>query len=64
MVDNMSNPSSTAGFPVALVVIALMFVVFAASTQTTWLRLISLVGLGLVIAAAGYRLTRGTNHRG
>lgn len=56
----MSSQSRDGGFPGALLVIAVMFGAFAASTQTTWLRLISLAGLVLVIAAAAYRMTRGS----
>ena len=59
----MSSQPSSVGFPGALLVIAIMFAAFAVSTQTTWLRLISLAGLVLVIAAAAYRLTGGGRPR-
>jgi len=60
----MNATSRSTGFPGALLLVAAMFTVFAASTQTTWLRLISLAGLALVIAAAAYRMTRGERPRG
>ncbi|MBC7593957.1 MAG: hypothetical protein H7288_08485 [Kineosporiaceae bacterium] len=57
----MSSQPRDRAFPGALLAIAVMFAAFAVSTQTIWLRLISLASLVLVIAAAAYQLTR-KNH--
>jgi uncharacterized membrane protein YhaH (DUF805 family) len=55
----MTTPPRRTGFPGALIVIAVMLAIFAASTHTLWLRLICLVGIATVIAAGAYRMTKG-----